>query len=339
MAKSAADRLLAALTADDSEQRASLAALVVDHVLDQPVGAFVDREALVDGVVTALTSDNAVRVVDRHLRPGRERWAARWAANGEKPGDFVSDDVRERLHGILAKAPIPASRWAKGAVDPALVRELVAPVLQETLLSFARRLPLPGVGGGSEGGGGGSRSGFGLRSKLKAEVGKRAAGVIEAGKGVLGGLSAEVERQIQAAARDFSESASEQMRRSMNERLRSPEGRALLGRIRRQALDHVLDTPFREFEEDVAAMPLDDLYALLGPIAEHNAERSLFVAGLHDEIDELLEIDGERTGRELLDEAGLLEHVRAQAVAQVDEHSAALFGSDAFAAWVKGVLK
>ena len=85
-------------------------------------------------------------------------------------------------------------------------------------------------------------------------------------------------------------------------------------------------------------MPLDDLYALLGPIAEHNAERSLFVAGLHDEIDELLEIDGERTGRELLEEAGLLEHVRAQAVAQVDEHSAALFGSDAFAAWVKGVL-
>ncbi len=337
----AARRLVAALGASDGAMRDRAAALIVDTLLDSRVDAWIDADELVDVLAEAVTAENVARVVERHAAPSRDRLVAHWEASGERPRDFLTPELRRRVEAIAEKAPPPRAAWAKDAVDPALVRQLIAPVLQETLLSFARRLPLPGVGespgsGGARGGGGSMLGG--IAGRLKAEVSRHAETVAERGKALLGGLGAQLEAQLQSAARDFSQTASNEMRAALEARLRSPEGRDLARRIRMQALGALLDAPLRELWRDAESMPLDEIDALTGPIAEHNRLRTEVRGFVRDEVKATLEVEGARSIREVLDEAGLLPRLRSIAEARAGTQLEALLARDDFARLVDDAL-
>lgn len=334
------ERIVKALTARKSPLRDQAVSVFLDFVLDQPFATWLDTDDAVELVVAAATGPNAALYVERHVRPGWDRHVARCEESGDTLGNAIPHDVKKRIVRLLTTTRPPRGAWARDAVDPKLVRELFAPVLQDFLLGFARRLPIPGIAGGGGGGeGGGSRSGFGLRSMLKETVEKRAGAFVEAGKSVLGGLSAEVERQIQSAARDFSESAGRDLRAALVKRLESVEGRRLLTDIVTQAVDHALATPLSAMNEDVNALPWDDIWALVPPIVEHNRDRDPVVEAVRAEIAAALEVDGERSLRDLLEEAGTLDLTVAKVLDRADGIAKALFASDGFAGWLDALLE
>ena len=331
------DRIVAALTADDSALRTKGVDMLLDFVLDVPLAEWVDADDLARIVVEGTTGDNAGRFADKHLAVGRARWRERFEASGETPRDLLGPAASEDLHRIIADAPMPKAKWSKGMVDPKLVQKLVAPVVQDTLISFAKNLPIPGVGGGGgetsdRGRGGGSM--FGIRKRLKAEAERLA----EKGRDALGELGAELERQIKNAARDFSENASTEFRRAMQNRVKSPEGKKLVAEIREQIVETVLDTPIHALAADLDTVPDADLVALAAPIADHNRDREAFANAVKAEIQAALELEGESTGRTWLTEQGQLDDVRAAASKQLDPLARAFFGADAFAGWLDDML-
>ena len=312
---------------------------MLDFVIDQPLSTWIDPEDILEVLAASFTGPNTAMTIERHLRPGWDRHVERCQDNGETLGNCVPDDVRQRIVRLITSTPPPRARWADDAIDPKLVRELLAPVIQDFLLGFARRLPIPGIGGREDEGASRSATGFGLRDRFKQSVEKRTERFVEAGKSVLGGLGAEVERQIQAAARDFSETAQRDLKDSLLKRLESPEGRSLLNRIATQVVDCALDTPLAEMNVDVEALPLDDIWALVPAIVEHNNGRDPIVDAIRDELVAVLEVDGERSLRELLTEAGTLDVTVAKALENAEAPARALFASRAFEDWVGALLE
>ncbi len=326
------ERIVAALTDDASPLRDRALSALLDYVLDAPLSTWIAPDEIVNLLTAAATGPNAALSVERHLKPGWERHLARCEETQDTLGAALPDETRKRIGRLIVEARPPRAAWADDIVDPKLLRDLFAPVAQEFLLGFAKGLPLPGIGASDAPGE--SRSGFGLRSRLKQSVEKRAERFVEAGKSMLGGM----ERQIQLLAKDFSESAGRDVRKAIVERLRSDEGRELASAIVLQALNHVLDTPLAELNRDTEALPWDEIWALVPAIVEHNRERTPIVEAVRAELLALLEADGERSARALLEEAGTLDVTVTAALAHFDAPVRDFFASDGFRGWLDEAL-
>lgn len=339
MSKKSVDKIISRLSAKDPAFRERTISTILDFALEQPVSVYLHVDELASLIALASTGPNTTNLIERHMRPGWDRNIARCEETQDTLGAGLPEDVQARIPRLIMENKPPKAVWAKDAVDPKLLREFFSPVLQEFLLGFARKLPIPGRSGESAPTEDRSRSGFGLRNRIKESASKRAEKFVEAGKTVLGGLSAEVERQIQTTARDFSESAERDIRRALIDRVRSEEGRALLTQIVEQAVAHVLETPIAELNRDAEELPWDDLWALVPPIVEHNRSREPVVAAIREELEALLEVEGARSVREVLEECGLLDDTIAAFLAHSGAPAAEFFGSDAFRSLVTDLLK
>ena len=310
--------------------------MVVDFVLARPLRDFIDPDGLAALVTDSLDLDAVVRVLrgragdawDRHVRRSRDQEL--------RVGAILPDEGRKRLREIIAATPPPPARWARNAVDPALVRKLVAPALQDVLLAFARRLPLPGLG---EPGWPGSGLVAGLGARVREEIEKRAGQVADAGRAVLDGLGIDLEGQMEAVARDFSQTAERDLREALARRIETPEGRALLGEIQGQVLDRLLGARFDELHEDAERLPWAELADLIGPALEHLRTEPFVRVMLREEVDAWLAIDGRRPIGELLAEVGVRAPVREHVLARGEELARSLFASDAFARWLGELLR
>ncbi len=328
-------RILTALRAEESPLRRSGVALIVDFALVRPLRDFVDAEGLIRLLTDSLQSANVVEVLrdripqawSRHVRRSRDRRLPLGAALPEK--------VRSRLRDVIAATRPPPGRWMRSAVDPVLVRKLVAPVIQDVLTAFTRQLPVFGSGISSWPGIGAMAA---LGSRVREEIERRAGQVADAGRAVLGGIGIDLEGQIEAATREFSQTAERGFREALAKRIETPEGRALLGEIQGQVLDRLLAARFDELHEDVESLPWSELVELAAPALDHLRRQPFVRHALREEIDAWLAVDSARPLRALLDELGLLAPVRQHALARADELARKLFSSTAFARWLGALL-
>ena len=176
----------------------------LDALLERPLSRYLDDaaiETVVTLVVAAVTEPNAKRVIDQHVHPGLDRQIARSTQNRETLGDLLPPDAEAKILAVLEKTRLPRAEWAQGAVDAGLVRKLVSPVIQDTLLRFAKRLPIPGLGGE---GGPSIPAPLGLGKKLLDAKNP----LSSMGKGLIGG----VDKKLQSVARDFAETATTDVR-------------------------------------------------------------------------------------------------------------------------------
>jgi len=292
---------------EDEALRREGVALVVDALLSRRVEALVDVPSMTDLAVSALARHNVERALMEHFEPG---WTRVWAAVREADqtvGDFVPPASREELQEIVAEMSLPSLGWMKGAVDPALLKDLFAPALGAWLLMFVRKLPLGG----------------GLAGALSKMGGSRS-------KKVLGAM----DEKVQTTAESFSRGASDQLREAIAERIASEEGQAIVKRIRAQLVAHLMTVEVDAIFADLEAIPRTKLLALMPPIVESNARRDFGKALIRSELEAMLRVEGARTLREVLEEAGLLPEVRAYLRVQAEGLLEDLLRSDAFATWL-----
>ena len=307
-------------------------------MLARPLRDFIDRDGLIRLVTDSLHLESVVRIA-------RERAQKAWARHVERSreqklpvGAALPEKVRTRLRDVIAATATPPGRWTRGAVDPVLVRKLVAPALQDVLLAFTRRLPVPDLGAGEPAWPGlGLMTGLGTR--VREEIERRAGQVADAGRAVLDGLGIDLERQIEAVTREFSQTAERDFREALKRRVETPEGRALLAEIQGQTLDRLLATRFDELHEDVESLPWVELADLAAPTLDHLRKQPFVERALRGEIDAWLAADGSRSVRDLLGEVGLLAAVRAHTLARADSLARDLFASDSFAQWLAELLR
>jgi hypothetical protein len=321
---------LGRLRGADPSLREELAALLVDGLLARPVRALVDAEALAALLTGALTEAQAKRIALEHIRPAVERHRARATEAGETLGDLLPPGASGRIETLLESARLIDLPFARDLIDKDRVRELVAPVLQETLIRFARKLPLPGAGG--------EEGGKGLADKVRRGLGESASRIADVGRSVGKSVMGGFDRKLQSIAKDFSQSALREMREAMKARLESEEGRALAKAIRDHAAARLAALPTGELVALLDALPREDVEDLVIDTALHNNARELFRRALHEEIAAIVAIEGDKPVRALLEESGALEAVRGFLLERASHLIEAVAAEDAFGAFLGRLL-
>lgn len=329
------------LSAVDSPARKELVQQLVQHVLSQRLRNVIAPQDLLPIVLDTLTRDNLARAWQRSVQPGVQRYSAAVSDAPERVADLMSDEAIELLRKQLEQPTGARGRWAKGAIDPAMLKRLLAPVWVQLLVNFAKRIPgLGGAGaGGSGGGAAAASSGRGIASMLGRSVQHSAERLVGAGRSALEGLGIDVEKKLTAAARDFSESALSVWSQALRERMQSPEGKAIVTQIKHNVLDHVLKTKLSDLDRDAVALPLAGYLEIVPHVIAH-AVRVPFVRKIvAGELQAYLDAAGDRRLDEVLTELGVLEQTRSYLSARAQAQLAGFCQSTAFAAWITELVK
>lgn len=331
------DRVVQVLTAEESPLRDELVAMVVDHALDRELSEFVDFTEGRRVVVGALTRENLSRIFDRHVLAGFARYADRVEDAPETLGDLVPEVARVRILNLIKHGPMPRALWARNMLDRALLAKLFAPVWVNLFTSFARRLPIPGLSAVTSAAAGATAA-SGIAGRLSRSVQERAEKLVDRGRSAMGGLGAEFEKRVQAAAKEFSDGAAEIFREALEARLKSDEGRALLSQLTDKAFAHVMGAKLVDLHEDTKRANVAEILNASAEIVGHSVTTSFIEATIDDEVRAFVESQGERPMREVLSELGVLDDVRSIAIAQLSDVARTLFAAPAFADWVHRLL-
>ena len=308
--------------------------VALESALARPLREVIDPDRAVALALGAIDAERIERVLHDIVHPAIDRQRDGAAARGDTVAQWVPDDGPALLDEIVAGARRPRGAWASAIVDPAHVRELLAPVLQETLLAFARKLP--GVGG-AESNQAGKLLG-GLARGLAQGAGAQAQKLADLGRGVLGGLGAEMEKRIGTAAKDFSQNAFEPLRETFVQRLESDEGKAILGTMRAHAVRTLLEAPAAQLIEDLDAAPRASVDRLIARSIAHVAGREETRALMRAEVETFLAAREGRTVRDLLDELGVTGPAIAEARIALTTVARAAAQGDALEGWLRELL-
>ncbi len=335
MGKSAglSGRIVEALSAEESPLREESVDFTIDFVLDLKVDDLIDPEATHALIVATLSEGNARNYIERHGLPGWDRYLARCASSGVTLGRFVPDAVQAQIDEALMDSELPEAKWTAKVFEPALIRELLSPVVQQSLINFTKRLPIPGLGNLD-----GAAAGLGGLGVLAGRFKKSAAGAFDKGKGLLGGLGADLERRVQDAAKDFSATAMSEGRHALQARLKSDEGRRIMSEIRRHFISAMMDTTLAELNEDTQRYPVAELKRLVPTILAASMAEPFIVDALSEEITAFLEVEGKRTLREILEEAGTLDMTREAIREHWAPQARSYFADPRFGAWIDKLL-
>ena len=327
MSQSQSAKIQALLAAPESIARSELIALAFDAITAEPLAGLVDREAAIAAIYSGLTEQNAERIAQRHVLPAFERIAHTLSGKPDRVRDLISDTAERQLVAIVASGKGPRFAWLGNAIDADDLRQLIAPIIQQLLLQFTAKLPIPGVGGGGSGSSGGSSGIGGLVGRIGKQVQKSAGQLADVGRSMMGGV-----------IRDFSQTATHEFRVAFKERLASPDGQRIVERMRDRFLTHLLGAKADHVVKDFMHLPRPEIAHMVALVIEHLRELPLFRGVFEAEFDAALVELGKQSARELLEELGLYASTRAQVLEAVDPGVRALVSSEPFGAWLDRLL-
>lgn len=325
MSRSQREKIQALLAAETSALREELLALAFEAVTAAPVRAVVDRAALYEHVYRALAQESLVSVARARVLGSIARLSGAVRGRSERVRDLLSDDAEARLMALVASGKGPRFVWLKGALDPADVRQLIGPVIQQLLLQFTQKLPIPGIGGGASGGAASGLSG--LVGRIGKQVQRSAGQLADVGRSVLGGT-----------IRDFSQTATSEFGTALKERLASTEGQEIVARMRDRVVKHVLGSELDAIVADLLRLPDAEIADLVALALAHNREQSLFRSLLEQELGVVLDGLEARSLEEQLKELGLFEATRSLVLSSAEPPLKALFRSEVFGGWLGRLL-
>jgi hypothetical protein len=308
------------MSAFDDAALIELLDLGFDAVCARTAADFVDPARVLLALDRASEGGRVEQWLQRLAVPMRARLLERASQSALKLGDWLPGDVTFALADLLgAPAPIPR-KMIDEFVASDQVRDTVRTMLQESLSSFVSKATSSGGGGGT---------GLGLRDALG--WGARAAAA--AGKGLLGGLGGELQKQLQERVRDFVDGSMAMVQGRIAEKLASADTARALGAQRRRAFLALLDKTEADAAKSVKRLPHGQLDALVPKVVAHNAARAEVREALESEMRAVLEVLSQQRIGELLDQAGLRDAAREALHAHGLPVARALVGSSAFQAW------
>ena len=335
-------RALDRLRAPDAPALHALVDLLLEAALSRPVSGAIDPERVVASTVSVISLSRVERAITTLARPAWARQRGLLAKRGDRVRDWLPEGSRVSLDELLAGAALPRGEWTRGLVDTADMRELIAPLLQETLLSFARKLPLVGGVADAEGPARAAGKLFGIARELAHNAGGRAgkhpAAIGEGGRSVLGGIGGEMEKRVASAAREFSQGAVEPLEAAFVARLASDEGRVILARMRQRAIDRVLAASAADVAADVDALPEEALDRLVAQAIAFGAARPELAEMLRAEVAAFVSAHEGKTVGEVLDVWGLRELAITEARRELRAIAAATVADASAEAWLRDLL-
>lgn len=300
---------------------ASLATLIVDWMMERPVGQLVEPRWMAEQVVVALEAVSS--------GPQTEQWLNKRIAELREQvpegttGDRVPREVSDPLLDVVGKTYLPDRALVGRLLDHDAVRRLFKDVLVGAIEGFVRRLRLPP----------------GSQERASRRLGKlRALGEKALQDSVLGGLSHELERQAEQRIREFVEGAIHAVIEEVGDHLCAPEHADRYASYRAYLVQSVLDTELQVIAGEIDKLHPDDLVATGAATARALAGRDGFVEEVEAVIAAVIEAAEGRSMRDYLTEAGVKESWRDDVEAMLVQRGLEIVRTPEFTVWLDDLL-
>jgi len=326
----AAELLLRRLQDREGPWGARVADLLIRFALERPVAELVSTDDVATIVTAVLLAPSIRSATDTHVKPAWRRQQQRAREEHDTVGDALPPEAVNAIETIIKRGEGPRFAWMQGAVEPKLAAQLIAPIVQQVLLGFVTRLSgnLGGVGSSSAS----------LMGMLGRGVQQRASALADVGKAMISGIGVDVDKKLQGAAKDFSETASATIRDALQARLKSPEGQALVQQMGVQIFKRIRETEVHIVQDDFSHLPIEEIIDLVPGIVAHNRDRAFIGRVIGEEVQAAFATVGHQTLGELLDAHGLRSDVEAIAIRVVPPTLATFFAAPEAATLVRDLL-
>jgi hypothetical protein len=292
--------------------------LVFDHACAQPLSTFVDADRVLSAIETVANEPRVSMLHQRILGPLCERLIARGKASTLTLAAWIPEPLVEPIADLIgAEIPLPP-KMIDDLVASEEVRDEVRAMLSDALSNFIKKAT----------GGGGEKAG-----SLRDVLGRGARTFGAVGKGLLGGLGDELQKQMQERVRDFVDGSVAALQERIAKKLKSEETTKSLAKRRRKGFLKLLQKKESEAAGTLEPIPFAAIDALAPMLVAHNVRRTEIHEALKAEIGHVLKELGAQTVGEHLDELGL----RDQALAALHAHGTpfgkSFMATPAFQAW------
>jgi hypothetical protein len=303
---------------DPTGALSSLCAIGVEHILSQPLESFIEVERLAQRVTEALSGPGLEPTLTQHVKPALLRFLARAEAADERVGVAVPEGVAAEIEAYLSN-PVKLNRdLVQRVVDAKEMRGALSTVIQESLGRFLKADTAQGKGSGGL---------FGLAA--------RSAGALrDVGKSMLGGIGDEIEKQIQKRSREAMDSSMSYVQEKLVDYLMSEESSKTMGKARARSFKSSL----RQKVADAKLLPLDMLLSHVPALLRHNLARPEIQETIRTELQALLNLEGKKPLKQILEESGLLEKTREDLLRQAVPQALSLVNTDAFKDWLTSLF-
>ena len=312
----------------------ALVALVVDHLLEQPLDALVDPDRTAGQIVRALDTATRSEQSEAWLR---ERIAElRTQVPAGRVGDQAPPEVVAPLREVLARPYQPDRVLVGRFMDHAAMRELIKGVMRSSLHGFVQKVkdlqqsvPVPPSV---------QRRSSSSFSRLRA----LSDGVRAVSEGVVGQVSKEFEQRMSSKVGEFVDEALAQAMSQIADHLCDPEHAGKWGDYRAFVLDELLSLENQQVAAEIDKLDPDNLVAVGAATGRALARRDGFADDLSSLIRTAIDATEGRTLRDFLKETGLEDaeaEWREDLEAQVAEQAQAVVATDAFRSWLDDLMR
>lgn len=297
--------LVEALRDQEAPWSERLARLSVDALLERRVDELVDAETLSAALSAALEPKAVKQAVERVAVPAWSRERRRAKLNNDKPKNFLTPAAKADLLAALGQ-PV---RYSPGVVreiaNAPAVRALLGALIQETLIDFVSRAPIPGLS---------------TAMNLMSRVGRK------------------IESQTERHVKDFLDKSMARITARTAELVSTDANRAGLGQLRAAVVSQALDRPLEAYY-DRLAKGMDILAKHLPGLIAHNMARPEIKNAVDEEIMLIIAQEGAQTAAELLSRLGALEKAKDLAVDTAKNAIDQVTATDAFADWLEDLVE
>lgn len=320
------ERALARLRDTDGAALRSLAQLVVREATRTPIGQIAPPRwvaSQLQTVIEGLSRGDLVRsFVGKRLEAGR----AHFADEDRPVGTWWPNEVDEPARRVLRQGWTPGEDMTFRILDQPAMRALVVEILTGVLTRFRGRLKRAD---GSILGGIGERAakrGRGLFGGVAGNLGGLASNVV-------GAVRDELEHGLDDMVKEFVESASRDVLKSIASYLADPSHEQAFADLRVGVLDVLLDTPVSEFAQEFDKVrPLELVDVVVAALHAAAAEPD-FVDRTTERIQLVLDEAGDGTLGDWLEEVGLSEVWSETTTDLVAQRLQAVVRTDDFEQW------
>ena len=313
---------------DPGEEGASarLAALLVDDVLETPVGQLIDPAQVVSALREGLREITASAAAARHVVTRLEAARALLSGRDTPIGQAVPAALREGLRA-LASLPLLARREAVlKLLDRQSFRQLVRAQLTQTLADFGRRATSPVSDNALA-------RGLGGLGKLAGQIARP--GALGA---IASAVSTEFERQVDKRASDFADTAVAGVLAGIAEQASDPARAEQQAALRLELLEGLFALTGAELT-DLARGSIEAQVTAVRRALSAWVESPGFARDVVPPLGALVALEGPRPLGALLDDLALRESVGSHARQVVRAALSRLTAGPAFEAWLVELAK
>ena len=308
--------LIIALSQEESTR--ALIKIGFDYVIDQPLKTWVQPEEFLNRITRYFDLEQTGQLLEKHLPDVIKNVQETLQERGETVHDWLTSEMDAELRSWAMQAiylnPRTLNRWVHHEVMEEIMRSLIHDILER----FIQVAKPGGQGGGL----------LGMASRGAFSFANRAS------KGILGGISEQMEGHLKGLVAGFVQSSLHGILSQLVTIVTAPELAPKLGKARLKIYEDLLKTPLTDLMKQAQGLEMDEWSRILPEWVEYHLNRKEVRSLLINQIQNILDIEGHQPIRSFLGNQDRIESMYEEVVQTLQPRLNDFANHPTFAQWV-----